>query len=305
SLSPRLVGQDPFNIEAILALVEEAAPKHPATMAALDMALYDLMGKALQVPVHRLLGGKIREGMSLYPIIFMGEPEEMAEWASQYAELGFTILKLKIGSDPEEDEERVARVREAAGTPIRLRLDVNQGWQTPEKALAAIQRILQYRPELIEQPVAAEDLDGLAEVTAKVAVPIMVDEGCRTPAEAITVVQKGAADIINIKLMKCGGIYRATQINAIAEAAGLPCILGSNSETTIATSAGMHLVAAKTNIYACELFGPLLLKKDIASGFEVDLATGWAKVPQGPGLGVSLLEPDRDVVESSSYSAEV
>jgi L-alanine-DL-glutamate epimerase-like enolase superfamily enzyme len=284
--APGLVGRDPFELETILAWWEEQFPRQPTAMAALDMALYDLQGKALSVPVHRLLGGLVCPRMKLYPVVPLLPPQEMAETAATLVRQRFDTLKLKLGAGPDQDEARVQAVREAVGAEITLRIDANQGWHTPAVALGAIRRILPYGIEWVKQPVDAADLEGLAEVTRGVEVPVMVDEGCQMPEDALKVACLGAADIINIKLMKCGGPYRALQINAIAEAAGLPCIVGSLGESTIASVAGLHLLGARRNIMAGEVIGPLFLAGDIATGFQVE--GNQAIVPTSPGLGVEL-----------------
>jgi len=284
--APGLAGQDPFALEAILHRFEEDFYGQPSAMAALDMALYDLQGKALGVPVHQLLGGKVRSHMDIYPVIPLSPPQQMADLATLFVRQGFGTLKVKVGTAPDEDEARVQAVRLAAGPGVRLRVDVNQGWHTAQVAIAAIRRLMRYQVEWVEQPVDAEDLDALAEVTQAVKVPIMVDEGCLTPQDALAVVYKGAANLINIKLMKCGGLYRALQICAIAEAAGIPCIVGSMGESSIASAAGLHLFAARHHIIAGEVIGPLFLEGDVASGFETD--GNRALVPARPGLGVQL-----------------
>ncbi|MEA3342205.1 MAG: dipeptide epimerase [Chloroflexota bacterium] len=288
TLAPLLEGRDPFDIEAILRAADEAVPGYPAALAAVDMALYDLMGKALGVPVYKLLGGKVRDGMRLYPVIPMNDPQTMAAMAAQFAGMGYEVLKPKLGSDPETDEARLAAISEAVGPGARLRPDVNQGWGDADTAIGAIERLRRFNIEWVEQPVAARDLAGLAAVKAAVDVPIMADESCHTPADALAIARQEAADIINIKLMKCGGIYRAMQILAIAEAAGLPCIVGSMGESSIGSAAGMHLVAAKAGIVACELIGPLFLQGDPATGYDADVGAGWARVSEKPGLGVKL-----------------
>lgn len=226
--------------------------------------------------------------MSLYPVIPMDDPQTMAALAGQFVGLGYGILKLKVGSDPDTDEARIAHVRDAVGPGVKLRLDVNQGWGDAPTAVAAIHRLRRYDLDLVEQPVSAADLDGLAEVRCAVDVPIMVDEGCHSPADALAIVRNDAVDIINIKLMKCGGLYRAMQIVAIAKAAGLPCILGSMGESSIGSAAGMHLCLAQPTIVACELIGPAFIQNDVATGYEFDIQNGWGTVSDRPGLGVKL-----------------
>ena len=281
-----LIGRDPFEIEAILASFEEESFGQPSAMAALDMALYDLVGKALGAPVFRLLGGSSRRAMEIYPVVPLLPPQEMATLAAMFAQAGYKALKLKVGTGPDEDEERVRAVREAVGPDIRLRVDVNQGWHTAEVAIPAVQRVARWNVDWIEQPVDADDLEGLARVTHSVKVPIMADEGCQTPQDALAVVSQGAANMINVKLMKCGGLFRARQITAIAGAAGIPCVVGSMAESTIASLAGLHLYAASRLFIAGEVIGPLFLHGDIARGFQVD--GNRAVLTEQPGLGAEV-----------------
>lgn len=288
-LIPILEGRSPFDIEAIMRDVEAAAPDCPGAAAAIDMALYDLMGKQLGVPVYNLLGGKARSDIYLYPVVPMDDPPAMAEQARQFTGMGFKALKIKIGSDPEVDRARVEAITQAVGGEIVLRPDVNQGWKDAPTAVAAIESLKDYNIEYFEQPTAADDLDALAAVTAAVDIPIMADESCHGPKDALKIVTRHAVDIINIKLMKCGGLYRALQIVAIAEAAGIPCILGSMGESSIGSNAGLHLMAARPSITACELIGPLFISGDPATGYQVDMESGRAMIPEAPGLGVTLL----------------
>jgi L-alanine-DL-glutamate epimerase-like enolase superfamily enzyme len=287
-LAPKLEGRDPLELAALLRLAEETVPGYPAVLAALDMALYDLAGKILGVPVYRLLGGRVRMDMPLYPVVPLDTPEAMAALAAGFVQQGFAPLKIKLGTDPQTDEERLSAIVAAIGPDVPLRLDINQGWKDASTAIDAIRRLDRFKIEWVEQPVLAGDIDGLAVVKAAVEVPIMADESCHSPADALEIVRKEAADILNIKLMKCGGIYRATQIWGVAQAAGLPCILGSMGESSIGSAAGMHLVLSRAKIIACELIGPLFLEGDPATGYPIDLATGRATVSDKPGLGVEL-----------------
>lgn len=283
-----LIGKSFFAIGRIITELEELIPESPAARAAVDMALYDLVGKMLKTPVYNLLGGQYRKSISLYPVISMDKPEVMAKSVCEFIEIGFIVFKLKVGSDPDHDVERVAKIRELCGDSPILRLDVNQGWNDAATSIKAIQKLKKYSIDLIEQPVKAGDIDGLAEVKRSVKIPIMVDEGCHSPADALQIIQKNAADIINIKLMKCGGIYRALDIISIAEAAKIPCIIGSMGESSIASSAGLHVVVSKKIINACEIIGPLFIKNDPAEGFDADLKKGRVSVSDRFGLGVKM-----------------
>jgi L-Ala-D/L-Glu epimerase len=288
NLSGDLVGRDPFDIEAIMDHAAKTAPESPTAWAALDMALFDLMGKSLGVPAYRLLGGMSRRSIGFYPVIPLDDPQVMAGYADGFFRGGFREIKVKIGTNPDEDVDRV-RLISAAAPGTRLILDVNQGWKDVSTAVAALERLRAYPVRWVEQPTAADDLAALAEVRKHSPFPIMVDEGCLSPEDALAVVRLAAADIINIKLMKSGGLLRATKIYAIAEAAGLPTIVGSMLESSLGSAAGMQLVAAKPGIIACEAIGPAFLKHDIADGFTVDFERRIIPVPEGPGMGVRML----------------
>ncbi len=290
ALSGELAGRDPFDIEAIMDRAVKIAPASPTAWAALDMALFDLMGKAIGMPAYRLLGGRTRDAIAFYPVIPLDDPKVMAGYADGFYRGGFRDIKVKIGTNPDEDVDRVRLISEAA-PDTRLLLDVNQGWKEAPTAIAALERLRGLPVRWVEQPTVAGDLAALAEVRRHSPFPIMVDEGCLSPEDALAVVSLGAADIINIKLMKAGGLLRATKIYAIAEAAGLPTIVGSMLESSLGSAAGMQLVAAKPGIIACEAIGPPFLKRDIATGFTVDFERRVIPVPEGPGMGVRML-PD-------------
>ena len=283
-----LKGKDPFSIEEIIRLCLDQIPQDPAAIAAVDMALYDLQGKALNVPVFQLLGGRTRPGIGLYPVIPMDEPEVMAGFAKKFTDMGADTLKVKLGSDPFTDLMRVKEIERAAGRDVKLRLDINQGWKDASSAIEAIKLLEAYNIEWIEQPVKASDIAGMAAVTAAVEIPIMADESAHNSGDIIRIACEKAADIINIKLMKCGGIYRAAEMLAVAEAAGLRCILGSMGESSIGSAAGLHFAVAKSGITAAELIGPAFILNDPAVGYSLDPATFSAVPSDAPGLGVEL-----------------
>ncbi len=283
-----LVGSDPFDSESLVVHALRELAGYPAAIAAIDMALYDLMGQALRAPVHRLLGGKARPAAALYPVIPLDEPATMAAMSQRFVELGATVLKVKLGASPADDLARLTTIRHVVGSDIRLRLDINQGWRDAATTLATIDALRGFAIDWIEQPVAAHDLAGLAAVSAAVDIPIMADESCHGPEAALQIACTHAADMINIKLMKCGGIRQAARMLAIADAAGLPCILGSMGESSIGSAAGLHFMVANPSLVACELLGPLFLTNDPATGYQVDMMTFQAIPSDAPGLGVQL-----------------
>jgi len=283
-----LPGMDPADITGALDECFNRFPHAPAAAAAIDMALYDLVGKERGLPVFRLLGGQEPRGIGLYPVIPMDDPQTMAQMSAMFAGMGASVLKVKLGSAPEDDLARLEAIRHAVGSEVRLRLDINQGWKDAATAIRTVRAADGFNIEWIEQPVAAEDLDGMAEVRRAVDIPIIADESVHDARDVIRAAEKGAADLINIKLMKCGGIHRAGEMLAAARGAGLPCILGSMGESSIGSAAGLHFMAANPDVIACELLGPLFLVNDPAEGFPVDRETFRVAAGEAPGLGVRL-----------------
>lgn len=288
--APHLVGRDPFDAEAIMLALDRAATRNFTTKCAIEFALYDLMGKAIDRPVYDLLGGAYQPEIPLSWSLAIGDPEEDAREAAERVADGQRIFKVKFGFlEPATDIVRFQAIRAAVGDDVDLRIDVNQGW-TPEIAIPTIRRIEQLglHPTFIEQPVPAWDIKSLARITRAVDTPIMVDEGLFTLRDAQAVIELEAADIFAIKIMKHGGYRRAKQIAALAESANIPCYVGSNLETGLASLACLHFVASTPNVtYGCELFGPKLLTDDILV-FPVEYGPGVVHCPDRPGIGASI-----------------
>ncbi|GMR11528.1 MAG: muconate/chloromuconate family cycloisomerase [Anaerolineae bacterium] len=295
-LAPHLIGKNPFNIEAIVREMDQAATRNFTAKFAIETALHDLVGKALDRPAYDLLGGADRAEIPLSWSLASGDPQQEVQEAMEWVEQGHRIFKIKFGFlGPEEDIARLKAIREAVGGDVDLRIDVNQGW-TPEIAIPTIRRIehLALRPTFVEQPVAGWDLKGLARITRSVDTPIMADEGLFTLQDAQAIIELEAADIFAIKVMKHGGILRSKQIAALAEAANIPCYLGSNLETGVATLACLHFAVSTPGVsYGCELFGPKLLVDDILVE-PVEYGPGVVRCPARPGTGAVL---DQDKVD--------
>jgi muconate cycloisomerase len=291
-----LIGKDPFDVEEIMRELDLAATRNFTTKFAIEIALFDLMGKKLDRPAYDLLGGGYQLEVPLSWSLAIGDPEKDAKEAAERVEMGHRIFKIKFGFlDPDTDIERLKAIREAVGDDIDLRIDVNQGW-TPEVAIQTIRRIekLDLRPSFIEQPVVAWDIKGLARITRAVETPIMADEGLFTLRDAQSLIELEAADIFAIKVMKHGGFLKSKQIAALAESANIPCYVGSNLETGIGTLACLHFVVSTPMVtYGCELFGPKLLTDDILID-PVEYVPGMITCPPRPGLGVTL---DQDKIE--------
>ncbi|RLI11525.1 dipeptide epimerase, partial [Candidatus Bathyarchaeota archaeon] len=206
AIGKKLIGACPLRIEAIRELTARLAPGCPAARAAIDMALFDILGQVARRPLYRVLGG-YRDSVQT-DITSLRGAEEMAEDALKAVEAGFRAIKLKVGTGVDEDVERVRAVREAVGPDVELRVDANQAWSVQE-AVRAVRELGRLDVAFVEQPVPAGDLEGLAEVRRESPVPIMADEAVRSPSDALRAVEMGAVDLINIKLMKCGGISEA------------------------------------------------------------------------------------------------
>ena len=259
---PSLLGRDIDAFEDLMQLVQTCVVGNSSAKAAADMALWDLYGQLYRLPVYKLLGGARKEIVTDITIS-VNEPEEMARDAANAVERGYDCLKVKVGANPELDVERLRAVRRAAGDGICLRIDANQAWQ-PRQAVRILNEMQEQglRLELVEQPVKAYDLEGLKYVTDHSYVPVLADESVFSPRDAMKVLELRAADLINIKLMKCGGIYNALKIASAAEIYGVECMIGCMLEAKISVNAAAELACARKIFTRIDLDGPVLCSED-------------------------------------------
>ncbi len=259
---PSLLGRDIDAFEDLMQLVQTCVVGNSSAKAAADMALWDLYGQRYRLPVYKLLGGARKEIVTDITIS-VNEPEEMARDAANAVERGYDCLKVKVGANPELDVERLRAVRRAAGDGICLRIDANQAWQ-PRQAVRILNEMQEQglRLELVEQPVKAYDLEGLKYVTDHSYVPVLADESVFSPRDAMKVLELRAADLINIKLMKCGGIYNALKIASAAEIYGVECMIGCMLEAKISVNAAAELACARKIFTRIDLDGPVLCSED-------------------------------------------
>ncbi len=284
-IGPAIIGMDIEDFDRLIKKVHSSIYKNTSAKAAVDMALYDLFGKHFKLPLYKLLGGSKKE-MESDITVSVNSPEEMALDAIDYVSQGYTTLKTKVGVDSNLDIIRVKSIREAVGNHIKIRLDANQGWNAKE-AVGTIRKIedMGLDIELVEQPVIAHDIEGLKYVTDHVNTPIMADEALFSPEDCFTLLKNRAADLLNIKLMKCGGIYNALKINAMAESCGVECMIGCMIESKIGITAAAHFGCGKLNITRADLDAVALIAKDpIIGGVEVKGNT--LILPEGNGLGI-------------------
>ena len=293
-LTPRVVGEDAHRINRVNYIMEEVVGGNLTAKAGVNLALYDILGKEAGLPVTKMLGGfkdRIQTSISIGILPL----EETVGKAKAHVAQGFKVLKLKCGLDPEDDIRRAIAVREAVGRDILLRLDANQGYDvgTALRVVDALENIYGVDIELIEQPTPAGELAQLKEVTGASSVPIMADESVQSILDTFVVTAGQMADLINIKLMKTGGITGALRVNHIAQAGGIPAMVGCMSESIVSVAAGLHFACSQRNIEYADL--------DSHFDFERDLAKGGASFEEGylypldrPGYG---LEVDEAYVE--------
>jgi muconate cycloisomerase len=299
-LAPALKGQDPRRFETIHALMDKAVKGYPYCKAAIDAAMYDVVGKALNVPVYQLLGGCFRERVSIAHSLGLMEIEKALDEALQAKAEGVKTIKLKGGVDQKRDVELVKQIRNAIGAELNICVDANQGYPTPKAAIKIVKAMEEFDLLYMEQPV--EGIDRMAEVARRVDTPIMADESAWTPEDVMEIVQKRAADIISIYTTKPGGMFKAKKMAAVAEAAGLKCNVNGSVETGVGNAANLHL-AASTGVVALGCVVPVSTpkgkgKKGIAGIYYQDdiiqepfeYADGDIIVPAKAGLGIDLDE---------------
>ena len=291
-ISKAIIGRDVDDFEDIMIAVQKSIVGNTSAKAAVDMALWDLYGQKYGIPVYKMMGGA-RKNITTDITISVNDPETMVKDSLIALERGYDCLKMKVGINPEMDVTRLKAVREAVGNDVTIRIDANQAW-TPKQAVKILNSMQEQglQIELVEQPVHAHDLEGMKYVTERSYVPVLADESLYSPADAATILRMGAADLLNIKLMKCGGLYNALKICTMAEVYGVECMIGCMLEAKISVNAAVHLACAKKVITKVDLDGPVLCSEDPILGGaifnEKDIT-----VSDAPGLGILGVEQGR------------
>jgi muconate cycloisomerase len=297
-LAPVLVGADPLNLEPILFEMDRRVKGYPYAKAAVDTALYDLIGQHLNVPVYQLLGGARSEWVLLCHSIGIMPIDEAVREACEVVAQGVKVIKLKVGINPEHDVALVRQVREAVGPELRLTLDANQGYATAYEAIRTIRAIQPYDIQFVEQPV--QGLDEMARVARAVDVPLMADESAWTPQDIIQINQLEAARIVSLYTTKAGGMYNAKKVAAVCEATNIVCNVNGSIESGVGNAANLHLACSTRVVRLASVLpvttpagqgtsgnvGLFYLDDIVTEAFEYK--DGALRVPQGPGLGVKV-----------------
>jgi L-alanine-DL-glutamate epimerase-like enolase superfamily enzyme len=284
-IAPAIVGRRIDDFQELMEAVQRALVDNTSAKAAVDMALYDIRARSLNLPLYRLLGGS-KTVLESDVTISLNETSRMVEDSIAAVHSGFGILKVKVGGVGLSDAQRVMEIRRAVGAGIELRVDANQGW-TPKESVRIIVAMedMGCGVSLVEQPVNAHDIDGLRYVTRRTSTPILADEAVFSPCDAVEIIRTGAADMINIKLMKTGGIHEALKICDIAGIYGTPCMMGCMLESRVAVSAAAHLAASRQVVSMVELDGPMLCASDPFTGGP-SFAGARIALTDEPGIGI-------------------
>jgi o-succinylbenzoate synthase len=289
-MSPALIGRNISELNKLTDTIQNSIVRNFSAKAAMEMAIYDLYGQLYDAPLYKLLGG----GDSVITTditISVDYIDKMVEDTLSAIDLGFETLKIKVGKDPALDIERIKAIYAAVNERALIRLDANQGW-TPKQTVSVMRALENsgVRLELLEQPVRGDDIEGMKYVTERIHTPVMADESSFGPAEAIELIRQRAADIINIKLMKTGGISNAIKIADIAGIYGVNCMIGCMLESSIGVAAAAHIAVAKSSVITkVDLDTPALGKYDpVTSGVIFDNSE--IRITDLPGLGISKID---------------
>ena len=284
-LKASVVGKDSGNIEAILVGLDRAMRGAPQAKAGIDCALHDLLAQRLGVPLCQLFGGPVRDRVPILRILAIKTPAEMAVQAQKLVDKGYTYLKIKVHGEVAEDVARVAAIRKQVGEEVHLTIDANQSY-APKDAITALTRMGDYNIDLAEQPVSADDFEGLKLVTQSVPITIEADEAAGSLQEIYRLVKERAVDAVSLKIPKLGGLRNTLAAARICEAGGVKYRLGAAVGSRLLSAHAIHLACALRDVdYACELGEFDRLLDDSFEGIEIK--DGFLHLPKGAGSGVT------------------
>jgi muconate cycloisomerase len=297
-LAPAVVGVPVGNIGLLHQRMDEAVKGYPYAKAAMDIAAYDLAGRACGLPVHALLGGAVRDAIPITHSIGLMAVEEGEREAAQVADEGIRTIKIKVGVDPARDVEMVRRIRSAVGPDVALCVDANEGYRTPGEAIKTIRRMEAFDIIYAEQPV--HGIARVAEVARAIDTPVMADESAWNAHDVVEIIERRAAEIVSIYTTKPGGLYRAMEVAAVARAAGIVCNVNGSAELGIGNLANVALAAAAPAVtLSCVIpvstpasaqrgqIGGVFYRDDLIAA-PMELSDGAIRIPTGAGLGIDV-----------------
>ena len=301
--APMLIGTDPHELRRHFPRMDVEVRGFPYTKAMIESAVLDIVARGAGLPVHQLLGGAVRDWIPLCHSVGMAAPEVAAKEAAQVVADGIRWLQVKVTGEPKEDLAIVKAVRRAVGDDVNVFPDVNRGYRNLKPAVEAVRAMhAEAGIVAVEQPV--EGIEAMARFTRAVDVPVIVDEGCWSPQDAVEIVRRGAADVLSIYYTKSGGLMRSMQIGAIAQGAGLPVNVNGSLELGVGNAANLHLSAALegevlpgvitvSTLAGREqtVVGGVFYTDDVITE-PFEYAGGSLKVPTGPGFGIEL-DPEK------------
>lgn len=263
-IEPTLIGQHPFQIAKFHEELKAKNPQMRSTLAMVNIALYDLMARQAKLPLYQLMGG-FRKHIATSITIGICPLDETMAFANTFWKQGFRILKLKGGLDLEEDIEKIFKLREKFGSSLVLRFDANQGY-TVEQSVYFVNSTKEALVEILEQPTPFGNDKAMQRVVDGVDIPVMADESIRSLLDAFSLSKNESTDMINIKIMKVGGLTEAQHINSVAKAAGMEVMVGCLDECALGISAGLHFALSRPNVEYADLDGHLDFINDPIKG---------------------------------------
>ena len=286
-LAQVLKGKNPEDIESCTHAMDKTIYGNSSIKSAFDMALYDISAQMAGVPLYQFLGGQNNKEMQIDYTVSLTNPEKMAADAKRIVDNGFEIVKVKLGHSKEQDVESVKRIRETIGPKIPIRLDANQGWKS-EEALDILKALTPYKIQHCEEPIPRWDYMALPKIRRFSPIPIMADETCCDHIDAKRLIDLFACDLINIKLSKSGGIFKALKIVEFAKAAKMEIQVGGFLETRLGFTAAAHFALSSRNIVYYDFDTPLMMEEDPVEGGILYGEKGKITITETPGLGASI-----------------
>ncbi len=288
-LATGLIGKNGANIEECIHLMDKTIYGNSSIKSAFDMALHDVVAQNLKVPLYKLLGGNLLKALVTDYTVSLGEISQMVEDALQIKQNGFTVIKVKLGEDPDKDVERIRKIRREIGKKIKLRVDANQGW-TPEEAIKVLNALKDQNIQYCEEPIPRWDFMHLARVRRRSPIPIMADESCFDHHDAERLIGLKACDLFNLKLGKSGGLWKAGQIVTLASKAKMKMQVGGFMESRLGMTANAHLALSNRSILFCDFDTPLMFTSDYVKGGIQYQPGGKILMEERPGLGAWIQE---------------